>query len=69
MTDSNKIPRHPDDDFCEEIVSARQTFIEEKTSAKLNHTKAYSYDPHVMAETSKIYGVLLRFPWASRALC
>ena len=58
MTDNDKIPRHPDDDFCEEIVSARQTFIEEKTSAKLNHTKAYSYDPHVMAgNIENLWGV------------
>jgi len=49
MTDNSKIPRDPEDDFCDEIVKARQAFIEERTGATLNHSKAYSYDPHVMA--------------------
>jgi len=58
MTDSNKIPRDPEDDFCDEIVKARQAFIEEQTGATLNHSKAYSYDPHVMAgNIENLWGV------------
>jgi hydroxymethylglutaryl-CoA reductase (NADPH) len=58
MTDNTKIPRDPEDDFCDEIVKARQAFIEERTGATLNHSKAYSYDPHVMAgNIENLWGV------------
>jgi hydroxymethylglutaryl-CoA reductase (NADPH) len=41
------IPRNCRDDYCDEIISARQSFIREKTGADLKHIAAYSFDPHL----------------------
>ena len=46
---SVKIPRSNEDDYSDEVVKARQGFIEQQTGAKLNHTKQYSFDPHDMS--------------------
>ena len=46
---SKKIPRSGDNDYSPEIVRARQTFIEENTPAKLDHTTRFSFDPRDMA--------------------
>jgi hydroxymethylglutaryl-CoA reductase (NADPH) len=45
---SQKIPRSNDNDYSGEIISARQQFIEEKTGAKLEHTKKFTFDPQTM---------------------
>jgi hydroxymethylglutaryl-CoA reductase (NADPH) len=45
---SSKIPRSNENDYSTEIVTARQQFLEDKTGAKLEHTKAYSFDPETM---------------------
>ena len=59
MSDSTpKIPRSAEDDYSEESLAARQAFIEAQTGVALNHTKQYSYDPHVMAgNIENIWGV------------
>ena len=41
------VPRDPEDDYCDDIISGRQTFIRNKTGADLRHIAAYSFDPHV----------------------
>jgi len=59
MSEDKRIPRSREDDYSPEIISERQKFIEEKTGAELNHTKQYSYDPHVMAgNIENIWGVV-----------
>ena len=45
---SSKIPRSNENDYSAEIVTARQQFLEDKTGAKLEHTKAYSFSPETM---------------------
>lgn len=58
MSEDKRIPRSREDDYSAEIIEARQQFIEEKTGAELNHTKQYSFDPHVMAgNIENIWGV------------
>ena len=41
------VPRDSADDYSDKIIHARQNFIREKTGTELNHTAAYSFDPHV----------------------
>ena len=51
-------PRSNEDDYSARIVEQRQAFIEAQTGVKLNHTKQFSYDPHVMAgNIENIWGV------------
>ncbi|TQV76605.1 hydroxymethylglutaryl-CoA reductase [Aliikangiella marina] len=44
-----KIPRDLEDDYCEEIIQARQKFFEEFHGGKVNHINHYSIDPHDLA--------------------
>lgn len=43
------IPRSPADDYAEEIIRKRQSFVEEITGVKLQHVSQYSFDPHIAA--------------------
>jgi hydroxymethylglutaryl-CoA reductase (NADPH) len=53
-----KIPRSREDDYSPEIIAKRQAFIEAETGVTLNHTKQFSYDPHVMSgNIENIWGV------------
>jgi len=53
-----KIPRSREDDYSPEIIAERQAFIEAETGVTLNHTKQFSYDPHVMSgNIENIWGV------------
>ncbi|PLW82752.1 hydroxymethylglutaryl-CoA reductase [Kineobactrum sediminis] len=45
----NKIPRSSEDDYSPEILARRQDFIEEKTPARLHHTRQYSFEADVMS--------------------
>lgn len=45
---SDKIPRSNENDYSADIISERQQFLEEKTGAKLNHTKQFSFEPASM---------------------
>ncbi len=52
-----KIPR-ASDDYTNDIIGERQAFIEEHTPAKLDHTRQYSFDPHVMSgNIENMFGV------------
>jgi hydroxymethylglutaryl-CoA reductase (NADPH) len=42
-----RIPREENDDYSDEIVKARQQFVEEFTGVKLKHITRYSFDPHI----------------------
>lgn len=46
---SKKIPRSSEDDYSLNIVQQRQSFIEQNTSATLDHTKRFSFEPSDMA--------------------
>lgn len=48
MSDA-RIPRSSEDDYSPEILATRQEFIEEKTPARLHHTRQYSFEPNVMS--------------------
>ena len=53
-----KIPRSREDDYSTEIIADRQAFIEAQTGVELNHSKQFSYDPHVMeGNIENIWGV------------
>lgn len=53
-----KIPRSREDDYSSEIIADRQAFIEAQTGVELDHTKQFSYDPHVMeGNIENIWGV------------
>jgi hydroxymethylglutaryl-CoA reductase (NADPH) len=55
---NNKIPRSNENDFSPEIIEQRQQFIEEKTPAKLEHTKNFSFDPDSMeGNIEHLFGV------------
>ena len=55
---SSKIPRSNENDYSAEIVTARQQFLEDKTGAKLEHTKAYSFNPETMeGNCEHLFGV------------
>ena len=43
----HSLPRNNEDDNNEEIIHARQTFINEHTAANLKHITHYSIDPHL----------------------
>ncbi len=55
---SNKIPRSNDNDYTPEIIAERQRFLEEKSGAKLDHTKHFSFDPESMeGNCEHLFGV------------
>ncbi len=41
------LPRDLYDDHSEEIITARQSFIENHTKGSLKHVRSYSFDPHL----------------------
>ncbi len=44
---SIRVPRFRGDDYCSEIISTRQNFVEEYAHAQLHHVRWHSFDPHV----------------------
>ena len=42
-----RVPRFRGDDYCDEIVATRQSFVEDFARTRLHHTRWYSFDPHV----------------------
>ncbi|MDZ7784669.1 MAG: hydroxymethylglutaryl-CoA reductase [Halioglobus sp.] len=46
---SAKIPRSNDNDYSTDIIAERQRFVEEKSGARLQHAKHFSFDPESMA--------------------
>jgi len=55
---SKRIPRSSEDDYSAGIIGERQSFIEENTPARLNHTRQYSFDPGDMSgNIENLFGV------------
>jgi hydroxymethylglutaryl-CoA reductase (NADPH) len=55
---SNKIPRSNENDYSPDIIAQRQQFIEEKSGARLEHTKNFSFDPDTMeGNCEHLFGV------------
>lgn len=55
---SNNIPRSRENDYSDDMLKARQAFIEEQTPAQLKHTRHYSFDPASMAgNIENVFGV------------
>lgn len=44
---SERIPWNKSDNYSEDIIRARQQYVEEKTGVKLHHIKVYSFDPRL----------------------
>ena len=62
MSDHNKLPRSPEDDYSREIVEQRQQFIERQTGAELDHTKQFSFDPHEMESNIENFWGVAQIP-------
>lgn len=43
-----RVPRFRGDDYCAEIISTRQSFVEDFTGVNLHHTRWSSFDPHLV---------------------
>ncbi len=43
-----RIPRDEEDDYSEKAIEARQKFVEDYASVKLEHIKNYSFDAHTL---------------------
>lgn len=55
---SRRIPRSPDNDYSPGIIAERQSFIEENTPARLNHTRQFSFQAEAMAgNIENMFGV------------
>ncbi len=55
---SSRIPRDADNDYSADIIEQRQTFIEEKTGASLQHTRGFTFDPSSMdGNCEHLFGV------------
>jgi len=42
-----RIPRHEEDDYSEDVIKKRQSFVERFGEVRLQHVKQYSFDPHL----------------------
>jgi len=42
-----RVPRFRGDDYCDEIVAMRRSFVEDFARTRLHHTRWCSFDPHV----------------------
>jgi hydroxymethylglutaryl-CoA reductase (NADPH) len=55
---SAKIPRCNDNDYSPEIIAERQRFLEEKSGARLQHTRHFSFEPDSMeGNCEHLFGV------------
>ncbi len=55
---SKSIPRSNEDDYSQAIIEDRQSFIDENTTAQLNHCKQFSFDPAEMSgNIENLFGV------------
>ena len=55
---SKSIPRSRENDYSENALSQRQEFIEQRTPARLNHTRQYSFNPEDMSgNIENLFGV------------
>jgi hydroxymethylglutaryl-CoA reductase (NADPH) len=53
-----EIPRSTDDDYTQDMLRQRQSFIEDISGTTLYHTKHYSFDPQIMSgNIESLFGV------------
>ncbi len=57
-----KIPRNSADDYSEEIILARQKFIENYTGVKFNHISKYSFNPKITAGNCEQFTGVAQIP-------
>ncbi len=43
-----RIPRNTRDDFSDEIIAERQSFVESQTGSRFKHLRKYSFDPGIL---------------------
>jgi len=46
-TSHGRMPRDDSDDYSEEVIQKRRTYVEQQSGTKLNHILHYSFDPHL----------------------
>ena len=56
------IPRDTTDDYSESAIKTRQRFVEEFTGTKMEHTAAYSFDPHIAAGNAEHFTGVAQIP-------
>lgn len=56
------IPRNDVDDYSENAIKARQDFVEQFTGAPMNHTKSYSFDPHLVKGNCEHFSGVAQIP-------
>ncbi len=56
------IPRDPTDDYADNIVKARQQFVEQFTGVKLQHITHYSFDPHIVKGNTEHFTGVAQVP-------
>ena len=57
-----RIPRDNTDDYSESAIKARQDFVENYSGAKLEHTRKYSFDPHITAGNVENFTGVVQIP-------
>jgi hydroxymethylglutaryl-CoA reductase (NADPH) len=57
-----RIPRDNTDDYSENAIKARQDFVENYSGAKLEHTRKYSFDPHITAGNCENFTGVVQIP-------
>ncbi|WP_026374809.1 hydroxymethylglutaryl-CoA reductase [Aestuariibacter salexigens] len=62
MSDDFRIPRHPENDYTDEMAKARRDFLKEKTGAELTHTGSYSIDTSVLPGNVENFVGIVQMP-------
>jgi len=57
-----RVPRFRGDDYCSEIVSTRQTFVEEYAGTTLHHVRWHSFDPHLASGNCEHFTGVAQIP-------
>ncbi len=59
---SFKIPRQPGNDYSREAAAERRRFIENKTSASLEHSSQFSFDPAILPGNIENFSGVVQMP-------
>ena len=57
-----RVPRFRGDDYCSEIVSTRQNFVEEYAGSTLHHVRWHSFDPHLTSGNCEHFTGVAQIP-------
>jgi hydroxymethylglutaryl-CoA reductase (NADPH) len=58
------IPRDPEDDYSPASIANRQRFVEEYSGATLEHTRQFSFDPHLVQGNCELFTGVAQVPLA-----